>query len=45
MMIYFGLSCVFAILLVALLSVTTFVIGVTERKKQAQADGITRTDI
>ena len=41
---YFGLSCVCAILLVALLSVTTLVNGVTERRKQAQVDGITRTD-
>ena len=41
---YFGLSCVCAILLVALLSVTTLVNGRIERRKQAQADGITRTD-
>jgi len=44
-MIYFGLSCVCAILLVGLLSVTTLVNGVIERKEQAQADGITMTDI
>jgi hypothetical protein len=42
---YFGLSCVCAILLVALLSVTTLVNGVTERRKQAQVDGITRIGI
>jgi len=41
---YFGLSCVCAILLVALLSVTTLLNGRIERRKQAQADGITRTD-
>ena len=41
---YFGLSCVVAILLVGLLSVTTFVNGRIERRKQAQVDGITRTD-
>ena len=45
MMIYFGLSCVFAILLVVALSVISFVSGITETQKQAQADGITRTDI
>ena len=38
---YFGLSCVFAILLVALLLVTTFASGVTGNTRQAQADGIT----
>ena len=43
-MIYFGLSCVFAILLVVALSVISFVSGITEKQKQAQADGITRTD-
>ena len=41
---YFGLSCVCAILLVGLLSVTTLVNGRIERRKQAQADGITRID-
>jgi len=41
---YFGLSCVCAILLVALLSVTTLLNGRIERRKQAQADGITKTD-
>ena len=41
---YFGLSCVVVILLVGLLSVTTFVNGRIERRKQAQADGITKTD-
>ena len=40
-MIYFGLSYVFAILLVGLLSVITLVNGVTERKEQEQVDGIT----
>ena len=37
---YFGLSCVCAILLVGLLSVTTLLNGRIERRKQAQADGI-----
>mgnify|MGYP003645048326 CR=1 FL=1 len=41
----FGISCVFAILLVGLLSVITMVNGRIERREQAQADGITRTDI
>jgi len=41
---YFGLSCVCAILLVGLLSVTTLLNGRIERRKQAQVDGITRTD-
>ena len=41
---YFGLSCVCAILLVALLSVTTLLNGRIERRKQAQVDGITKTD-
>ena len=41
---YFGLSCVCAILLVALLLAITITHGVTERKEQAQADGITKTD-
>jgi len=41
---YFGLSCVVAILLVGLLSVTTFVNGRIERRKQAQVDGITKTN-
>ena len=41
---YFGLSGVCAILLVGLLSVTTLLNGRIERRKQAQADGITRTD-
>ena len=40
----FGLSCVCAILLVALLSVTTLVNGRIERRKQAQVDGITQTN-
>ena len=44
MMNYFGLSCVVAILLVGLLSVTTFVNGRIERRKQAQVDGITKTN-
>ena len=37
---YFGLSYVVAILLVGLLLVITLAYGITERKKQAQADGI-----
>ena len=41
MMIYFGLSCVFAILLVGLLSVITLANGLTEERKQEQVDGIT----
>jgi len=41
---YFGLSCVCAILLVGLLSVTTLLNGRIERRKQAQVDGITKTD-
>ena len=41
---YFGLSCVRVILLVELLLVITMVNGRIERRKQAQADGITRTD-
>jgi len=41
---YFGISCVFAILLVGLLSVITLVNGRIERRKQAQEDGITKTD-
>ena len=41
---YFGISCVLAILLVGLLSVTTFVNGRIERRKQAQVDGITKTN-
>jgi len=45
MMNYFGISCVFAILLVGLLLVITITHGVTERKEQEQADGITRTGI
>jgi len=36
----FGISFVVAILLVALLSVITITLGVTERRKEAQADGI-----
>ena len=42
---YFGLSCVCAILLVALLSVTTLVNGVTAKRKQAQADGIINSSV
>ena len=41
----FGISCVLAILLVGLLSVITIANGRIERREQAQADGITRTDI
>jgi len=41
----FGISSVVAILLVGLLSVIIIMHGVTERKEQAQADGITATDI
>jgi hypothetical protein len=37
---YFGLSCVRVILLVELLLVITMVNGRIERRKQAQADGI-----
>jgi len=45
MMNYFGISCVFAILLVGLLSVITITRGVTERKEQEQAGGIIKTGI
>ena len=45
MMNYFGISCVFAILLVGLLSVITIMRGVTERKEQEQGDGIIKTGI
>ena len=40
----FGISSVVAILLVGLLSVIIIMHGVTERKEQAQADGITQTN-
>ena len=42
---YFGLSCVVAILLVGLLLVITLAYGITERKKQAQADGIINSSV
>jgi len=41
----FGISCVVVILLVALLLAITITHGVTERKEQAQADGIIKTGI
>ena len=41
----FGISCVFAILLVGLLLAIIITHGVTERREQAQADGIIRTGI
>jgi len=41
----FGLSSVFAILLVVLLSVTTMVNGRIERRKQVQVDGIGVIDL
>ncbi|MBF85091.1 MAG: hypothetical protein CL489_11575 [Acidobacteria bacterium] len=41
----FGLSFVFAILLVVALSVITIMHGVIERKKQEQVDGIGATGL
>jgi len=41
----FGISCVFAILLVALLLAITITHGVTEKRKQEQGDGIIKTGI
>jgi len=41
----FGISCVLAILLVGLLSVITIANGRTEKRGQAQADGIIKIDI
>ena len=41
----FGISCVRVILLVGLLSVITFVNGVTAKRKQAQADGIINSSV
>jgi len=40
----FGISCVVAILLVALLLAITITHGITERRKQEQADGIGVTE-